>query len=192
MPTRTEEAVLVPLDAATDPSLCGHKAAALAALLRDGFDVPNGFVIPVGTEPALTDIAAGLARLGDRPVAVRSSGVAEDLPDASYAGQYDTVLGVRGAEAVAAAASRVLASARSTAERGLRAGDGAASGGRRLAGGRRLPGGRRCRDGGPRANDGGRGRGGRRVLRQPADRGSRRSRRERDARARRRAGCRRV
>ena len=113
MPTRTEEAVLVPLDAATDTSLCGHKAAALAALRRDGFDVPGGFVIPVGTEPSLSEIADSLARLGDRPVAVRSSGVAEDLPDASYAGQYDTVLGVRGAEAVAAAASRVLASARS-------------------------------------------------------------------------------
>jgi rifampicin phosphotransferase len=113
MPTRIEEAVLVPLDAATDPSLCGHKAAALAALVRDGFDVPNGFVIPVGTEPSVSEIEEGLARLGDRAVAVRSSGVAEDLPDASYAGQYDTVLGVRGAEAVAAAASRVLASARS-------------------------------------------------------------------------------
>src|SRR5688572_22393513 len=139
MPTRIEEAVLVPLTAATDPSLCGHKAAALASLLRDGFDVPSGFVIPVGIEPSLSEIAEGLARLGDRAVAVRSSGVAEDLPGASYAGQYDTVLGVRGAEAVAAAASRVLASARSQRNAGyvqgteLTSGDGGLSpGGRRF------------------------------------------------------------
>jgi hypothetical protein len=41
--------VLVALDAATDPHRCGHKAAALAQLIRLGFDVPDGFVIPVGT-----------------------------------------------------------------------------------------------------------------------------------------------
>jgi len=36
--------------------------------------------------------------LGDRelPVAVRSSGTSEDLEDASFAGQYETYLGVRG------------------------------------------------------------------------------------------------
>lgn len=36
----------------------------------------------------------------DVAVAVRSSAVSEDLPDASFAGQYDTLLWVRGAEAV--------------------------------------------------------------------------------------------
>jgi hypothetical protein len=37
------------------------------------------------------------------PVAVRSSAIAEDQIDASYAGQYETILGVRGSEAIAVA-----------------------------------------------------------------------------------------
>jgi phosphohistidine swiveling domain-containing protein len=96
---------LVTLDAAIDPAACGHKAASLAGLRRLGFDIPDGFVIPVGVQPALEDVSTALFRLGDGPVAVRSSGVAEDLADASFAGQYDTVLNVRGAEAVLAAAA---------------------------------------------------------------------------------------
>ena len=44
---------------------------------------------------------------------MRSSGAAEDLAGASSAGQYETVLGVRGPEAVAAAIGRCLVSASS-------------------------------------------------------------------------------
>jgi rifampicin phosphotransferase len=103
---------LIPLERATDPTRCGQKAAALASLIGHGFDVPRGFVIPVGVPvPSEGELASALALLGDRAVAVRSSGAAEDLADASYAGQYDTVLGVRGAGSVADAAARVLASA---------------------------------------------------------------------------------
>jgi hypothetical protein len=40
---------------------------------------------------------------GSRPVAVRSSGAKEDLDDASFAGQYETVLNVRGREALLSA-----------------------------------------------------------------------------------------
>ena len=40
------------------------------------------------------------ARTVDVPVAVRSSGVAEDLAGASFAGQYETYLWIRGAESV--------------------------------------------------------------------------------------------
>ena len=43
--------------------------------------------------------------------AVRSSGVAEDLGDASYAGRYDTVLGVISPEEVLEAVERVRRSA---------------------------------------------------------------------------------
>jgi pyruvate,water dikinase len=43
-------------------------------------------------------------------VAVRSSATAEDLPDASFAGQQETYLNVRGIEAVLAAVRRVFAS----------------------------------------------------------------------------------
>lgn len=46
----------------------------------------------------------------DVPVAVRSSATAEDLPDASFAGQQDTFLWVRGAEDVLAAVRRCWSS----------------------------------------------------------------------------------
>jgi phosphohistidine swiveling domain-containing protein len=105
---------LIALEAATDPRRCGHKAAALAQMIRLGFDVPDGFVIPVGATASPLAITAALGRLGEGAVAVRSSGVAEDLPDASFAGHYTTVLNVRGTEAVLAAAAACVASARST------------------------------------------------------------------------------
>ena len=50
-------------------------------------------------------------RLGRTPeVAVRSSATAEDLPDASFAGQQDTILNVRGEEALIEACHRCFAS----------------------------------------------------------------------------------
>jgi phosphohistidine swiveling domain-containing protein len=104
---------MVVLDAALDPTVCGHKAAALAMLRNRGFDVPDGFVVPAGVTPALEQIAAALARLGDGPVAVRSSGVAEDLAEASFAGQYDTLLNVRGTEAVLEAIAACVRSGQS-------------------------------------------------------------------------------
>lgn len=48
-------------------------------------------------------IAAAYRRLGGGAVAVRSSGTAEDLPGAAFAGQHDTYLNVVGEEAVLAA-----------------------------------------------------------------------------------------
>jgi phosphohistidine swiveling domain-containing protein len=102
---------LLALDAATDAGTCGHKAAALAVLRNLGFEVPDGFVIPAGVQATRDDVAIALARLGNGPVAVRSSGLAEDLPDASFAGQYDTLLNVRGAEAVLEAAAVCVKSA---------------------------------------------------------------------------------
>ena len=47
---------------------------------------------------------------GDLPVAVRSSATAEDLPDASFAGQQETYLNIQGAEAVLEAIKRCWAS----------------------------------------------------------------------------------
>ncbi|MCL4543400.1 MAG: pyruvate, phosphate dikinase, partial [Chloroflexi bacterium] len=67
---------------------------------------------------------AAATAFGDTLLAVRSSAVAEDLPDASFAGQYETVLNVQGEEALREAVRRVWASAcsaRAAAYRAARA-----------------------------------------------------------------------
>jgi pyruvate, water dikinase len=64
--------------------------------------------------PFNTAVLEALRRLGegraDFAVAVRSSATAEDLPEASFAGQQETFLNVRGAEAVLRAIHEVFAS----------------------------------------------------------------------------------
>ena len=57
-----------------------------------------------------TAIREAYATLRGPPVAVRSSATAEDLPGASFAGQMETYLNVRGAEALLAAVCRCWAS----------------------------------------------------------------------------------
>src|SRR5436190_3337697 len=121
------------LDASDEPTggiaALGGKAASLVRLLRAGLPVPPGFVIlPAAfemaaeagtarlTPEAATQVAAAydsLARIlgeAEPAVAVRSSASAEDLAGASFAGQYDTYLGVRGAGAVLEYAARCAAS----------------------------------------------------------------------------------
>jgi pyruvate,water dikinase len=64
---------------------------------------------PAELEAAIREGYADLgARMGDErlPVAVRSSGVSEDLAGASFAGQYDTFLWVMGADALLANVKR--------------------------------------------------------------------------------------
>lgn len=59
--------------------------------------------LPAAVAGAIASAYAELCRrvgVDDVPVAVRSSGVAEDLAGASFAGQYETYLGVAGAESV--------------------------------------------------------------------------------------------
>jgi len=60
------------------------------------------------------EIVAGYSRMGegrtDVAVAVRSSATAEDLPEASFAGQQETFLNVRGADNVVQAVHEVFAS----------------------------------------------------------------------------------
>lgn len=64
-----------------------------------------------GLETAIRDSYRRLCRDdADAPVAVRSSATAEDLPDASFAGQQETLLNVRGADNLVAAVRRVFAS----------------------------------------------------------------------------------
>ena len=123
--TTSSRAPLLLLRDATDPAEAGHKAATLATLLREGLPVPDGVVLPVSASstgpedeaPALGDdlvdaVAETVRPWGNVALAVRSSGTAEDLPSASFAGLYTTVLDVRGKTALREALSRCLASAR--------------------------------------------------------------------------------
>ncbi len=88
----------------------GSKAANLGRLMQEGFRVPNGLVI----EP--NESMAGIKRYSEylhtnqfgtsgKPnsttYAVRSSGLAEDGEDSSYAGQHDTFLHVESGNIVA-------------------------------------------------------------------------------------------
>jgi phosphohistidine swiveling domain-containing protein len=90
-----------------DRERVGSKAANLGDLLRAGFPVPDGVVVLGDGD---TDPNEILGLLGDIPLAVRSSAAAEDLADASFAGQYETVLNVRGPEALLDAIRVVRAS----------------------------------------------------------------------------------
>ena len=107
---------------AQDPTVAGRKAAVLAKLLAAGFPVPDGFVVPAGADfsTILADLAGGGS--GPERFAVRSSAVAEDRADASYAGQYETLLDVAPAE-LEEAIRRVRASGTSDRVRAY-AGDG--------------------------------------------------------------------
>src|SRR5260221_12434764 len=93
-----------------DRDSVGSKAANLGDLLRAGFPLPEGVVMLDDGEPDPSEI---LQVLGGGPFAVRSSAVAEDLADASFAGQYKTVLNVHGADAVREAIRHVRTSAAS-------------------------------------------------------------------------------
>lgn len=99
------------LNDAHDPLICGNKAAALGALRRAGHQVPDGVVVPAGVAFTRAEAIEARDHLGPGPWAVRSSSAAEDLADASFAGQYETVLNVATLEDVVDAVARVRVSA---------------------------------------------------------------------------------
>jgi pyruvate,water dikinase len=84
----------------------GGKAAQLGAMLRGGLPVPAGFCVTTeafhrGMDSGLVaEITAAYEALGSGQVAVRSSATAEDLPEASFAGQQETFLNIFGPVAV--------------------------------------------------------------------------------------------
>jgi phosphohistidine swiveling domain-containing protein len=90
----------------------GGKAIGLARLRAMGLRVPEAVVLIGARSGQLTEeLEKGIARLGDGPLAVRSSAIGEDGLEASFAGQYETVLDVRGRAALSAAIEVCLASA---------------------------------------------------------------------------------
>lgn len=100
--------------AAADPARAGGKAAALATLARHR-RVPDGFV--VAGRPDADAVEAAYAELAARAgedaplVAVRSSATDEDGQSSSFAGQHETILGVRGIDELLAAITTCRASA---------------------------------------------------------------------------------
>lgn len=95
----------------------GGKAAGLAELRRLGLDVPPGFVIAdAEADLVVVDTTRWFTRMADAgatPVAVRSSAAGEDGEEQSFAGQYDTVLGVDSTERFVDAVRTCVQSTRS-------------------------------------------------------------------------------
>src|ERR1700722_7933429 len=100
-----------------DEPAFGGKSAGLGELLAAGLRVPAGFALacsayrlarrhPPMPELVREEIALRYAELGETvgvpspPVAVRSSAVGEDSAEATFAGQQESVLWVRGSDAV--------------------------------------------------------------------------------------------
>lgn len=118
---------VIPLAEATVAN-AGPKMGRLGELIRRGGLVPDGFVITAGAaavpEADLSaEIAAAYGRLcggHPQPVAVRSSAVDEDGESASFAGVYESFLGLVGVEEIMPAVRACWAAAHSERAAGYR------------------------------------------------------------------------
>jgi pyruvate,water dikinase len=85
----------------------------VSALAKCGTEIRQWIVdapLPRALEEAIGSAYRAMMADGETAVAVRSSATAEDLPDASFAGQQETYLNVRGLDAVLHAIKQVFAS----------------------------------------------------------------------------------
>jgi pyruvate,water dikinase len=129
--------------AALDPAVAGAKAANLARAAMLGFPVLPAFVVTTDAHRAFLDNAGhlpgdladdlfgpwqDLSAGGSGALVVRSSSVAEDAAGSSMAGQFRSVLDVRGWPAFLAALVEVLHSADRGRAAGCRSGPGAEMG----------------------------------------------------------------
>jgi pyruvate,water dikinase len=114
-----------------DSSTVGGKAANLSVLAARGFRVPPGFSVSgsaaeFGRPEVATQVERAYGELveaageDDVPVAVRSSAVDEDGAEASFAGQNETFLNVRGVEHLVSAMAECVASFTSERARAYR------------------------------------------------------------------------
>ena len=93
--------------------LAALNADDVEALARCGAEIRQWIAdapLPPALESAVAAEYRALMNDGEVPVAVRSSATAEDLPDASFAGQQETFLNVAGLKNVLAAMKHVFAS----------------------------------------------------------------------------------
>jgi pyruvate, water dikinase len=103
------------LDERIEQALNKLDIADVAALANAGRDIRRWIVeapLPPAFEAAISAAYRSLdeAQGGDASFAVRSAATAEDLPDASFAGQQETFLNIRGLENVLLAIRHVFAS----------------------------------------------------------------------------------
>lgn len=106
----TQHAYILPLAQATNAPV-GGKAKGLAELIALGLNVPAGFVIVNASLDQLpADLLEHYQAIGGGLVAVRSSALGEDSAEASFAGQYETILNVEGEQALQQAVRDCLAS----------------------------------------------------------------------------------
>ncbi len=88
----------------------GPKAANLGELMSFDIPVPEGFVFSDPSPAGYLDAGLLYYNTMHAKVAVRSSGIAEDSADASFAGIHDTFLDVEGVDEVRFAIAKCFAS----------------------------------------------------------------------------------
>lgn len=110
---------VLPLSQCRDIQLAGGKAVNLARMIEAQLPVPDGFVVTTeafiqsggaDAKQISSEISAQIIdayrQMGSPIVAVRSSATTEDLDIASMAGQYETILNVKGADQLLEAIAR--------------------------------------------------------------------------------------